>query len=756
MIGTALAVAVATACGGGSATTAPAGPAVVTVTVAPNAPVLAVGTTQQLTATARDVNGNPVTGRTVTWISNVPAVANVSPSGLVSALTAGTASIFATVDAVAGSSAVTTLATPVLSAVNPTMLVPGTVATVSGLNFETTIANDTVTVQGVTAAITSATPTQLTFVVPCVASGAVGVRVRTRVGPSSLVNATAQGTPRTIALGQAYITVDATSTGCTELTTSGAPARYLVAVFSDAGSQNTLTDFDISGNPNGVVPDGAPPAAAQRALPPGRAAPGTGEAGEVARFEAAHLAFLERDRRWYETQRPRDRTLRLRAATPARAVVVGDMRGAYYTFGGGCADSTQVIRAKAIYVGARSIIWEDSANTVQSAVTPSVAGYYQRIGQLFDGEQYQSDSANFGDPLRRDAQLDGDGKVQMVFTQRLNGSGAAAYVTSCDQFLRGGGANGSNFGEFFYGFVPTTITPNLGSTAAPDGWFAFMTRTVAHEVKHIVSMSARVANNAPSLEQSWLEEGTARQAEEMWVRSRIHFAAWKANTGFGTAATNGLYCDFTLGDPTCLANDATHRPAWGMRRQFDEILPKLQQPWNWSPYGDGSGQSGAIFYNTTWSLVRYAIDRYGASDAAFLTALTDASTTGVANLTARAGVSIDQLLGGWGLALYADDYPGLAAPSPDTQFATWNLRSIYGGLAAHPQWSARYPTAYPVAPSGLSFGSFIQRVVGVRGGAHMLFELQGTPTTNQLISIVSTAGDGSVPPSLRIAITRLQ
>ena len=127
MIGTALAVAVATACGGGSATTAPAGPAVVTVTVAPNAPVLAVGTTQQLTATARDVNGNPVTGRTVTWISNVPAVANVSASGLVSALTAGTASIFATVDAVAGSSAVTTLASPVLNSVNPTTLVPGTV-----------------------------------------------------------------------------------------------------------------------------------------------------------------------------------------------------------------------------------------------------------------------------------------------------------------------------------------------------------------------------------------------------------------------------------------------------------------------------------------------------------------------------------------------------------------------------------------------------------------------------------------------------
>lgn len=741
---------------GGSSTDPSGGALVASVTVTPTAPVLLVGATQQLTAVARDANGVSLGGRTVNWTSSAPGVASVSGTGLVTGLTVGATTITATVDNVVGTSSITTLVTPLITGVNPTVLVPGATATLTGTSFDPVTSNDTVTVQGVSAAILTATATQITFVVPCVVSGPAGVRVRTRVGASALFNATLQGAVRTVALGQAYISADAASTGCTELAVGTTPARYLVAVFSNATSPNALTDFDIGGNAVGLVPDPVPSLVQAAA----RVAPSATPADAQLRgFEAAHAAFLERERRWYATQRPRGRTLNdAIAVAPQRAVVVGDTRNFYFTFSAGCNDSTQVIAAKAIYVGTKSIIWEDQANTVQSATTSALASNYTRIGQQFDAEQYQTDSANFGDPLRRDAVTDNDGHLQMVFTQRLNATGAAAYVTGCDQFPRAAitGTFGSNFGEVFYGFVPSVATPNVNNINAVDGWLAFMGRTVVHEVKHIVSTAARVANGASTFEESWLEEGTARMAEEMWARPKIHNSPWKGNTGFGTAGTNGLFCDFALGDATCLAGDAVHRPTWGLRREFDELLPKLTQPWNWSPYGDGSGQSGSVFYQTTWSLVRYAMDRYATTEAAFLTALIQSNSTGIANLSARAGVPIETILGGWGLALFADDYPGLAGASADIQYQTWNLRNIYGGLAAQPAWAARYPTPFPIAPQQLTFGGFVQRVTGVRGGAHMFFEISGTPGTKQLISIASTTGGGSAPGTLRIAITRLQ
>ena len=236
----------------------------------------------------------------------------------------------------------------------------------------------------------------------------------------------------------------------------------------------------------------------------------------------------------------------------------------------------------------------------------------------------------------------------MVFTRRVNGTGAAAYVAYCDQFPRGEGRLGSNFGEYFYSSVPVSAVSNLNSTDSQDGWFYFIGRTVVHEVKHIASVAARVENQSPNFEQSWLEEGTARHAEELWVRDSLHRVPWKGNTGWGSASTNGVFCDFNPSNSACLAADTLRRPSYGMRRQFNEIRQKLFEPWNWSLFGDASGQSGSVFYQTVWSLVRYAIDRYASSEAAFFQALTNTTQEGTANLAAVAGVPFERLLGGWG------------------------------------------------------------------------------------------------------------
>ncbi|MGH7471975.1 MAG: Ig-like domain-containing protein, partial [Longimicrobiales bacterium] len=71
---------------------------VATVAITPNQVSLVVGATRQLTAELRDAQGNLLTGRNVTWNSTNPNVASVSPTGLVTALAAGTARISASAD----------------------------------------------------------------------------------------------------------------------------------------------------------------------------------------------------------------------------------------------------------------------------------------------------------------------------------------------------------------------------------------------------------------------------------------------------------------------------------------------------------------------------------------------------------------------------------------------------------------------------------------------------------------------------------
>jgi hypothetical protein len=83
---------------------------VASVEVSPDSASVAVGETVQLTATPRDAEGQPLSGRTVTWATSAPPVATVSSTGLVTGVGAGTATITATSEGIHGTSSVTVTA----------------------------------------------------------------------------------------------------------------------------------------------------------------------------------------------------------------------------------------------------------------------------------------------------------------------------------------------------------------------------------------------------------------------------------------------------------------------------------------------------------------------------------------------------------------------------------------------------------------------------------------------------------------------
>jgi len=80
---------------------------VATVSVEPPSLNLVVGDTSRVIATPRDGAGNPLIDRVVTWTSNNPAVATVSGTGLVTAVSPGTATITATSEGQSGGASVT-------------------------------------------------------------------------------------------------------------------------------------------------------------------------------------------------------------------------------------------------------------------------------------------------------------------------------------------------------------------------------------------------------------------------------------------------------------------------------------------------------------------------------------------------------------------------------------------------------------------------------------------------------------------------
>ena len=84
----------------------------VTVSLAPTS-ITAVGTSQA-TATTLDANGNTLTGRVITWSSDNTGVATVlSTTGLVTAVSSGTANILATSEGKSGSASLTVTPAPV-------------------------------------------------------------------------------------------------------------------------------------------------------------------------------------------------------------------------------------------------------------------------------------------------------------------------------------------------------------------------------------------------------------------------------------------------------------------------------------------------------------------------------------------------------------------------------------------------------------------------------------------------------------------
>lgn len=694
---------------------------------------------------------------------------------------------------------ITTMAPgPAIDSVSPSPLVPGGTATLTGRLLGPTAAGNAVTIGGATAPVTGASATSLTVTVPCVSSGSdVAVTATVDGVETNTVRHPLEVAERDLDVGESVILDDAAEVGCNELASADGPAKYVIAAYNADANRNANAPFRLSAD--GVDGASAPLDAQGDGEAETLTGPTAGDtAGDTASDTApeaghddahlvqpewhahdeAHQRLLQTNREQYELLRDEfgtegvQRRRSIQADTVATDLPMSRSFRVPNLYAGDACNSFYVSSATRVYADGKLVIYEDDATPAdfKAANNPVMADYYDRIGDQFNSDMEPIVRENFGDILLRDPVTDNNGVMIAFSTPRLNSSfpGVAGFVASCDQFpnddtsapgaggpYTGSGINGaSNFGEYFYLYQPAVVGTGYSRGNTPDSWYRTVRATFIHESKHVASQAARAAKDAP-YEVGWLEEGTARIAEELWARKSIYDVPWKGNTGYGSAASpRGIYCDVRPGWSECAG---PRQPASAMQRHFSTLHTFLYAANSrlLSPFGATASDSGSYYYAISWSLIRYAIDRYGASDADFLTALTDSTSTGAANLVERSGVPLERLLGGWALALAVDDYPGMTTPSADVQIPTWNFRGIYAGL--HSDFPGTYPMAYPgpVGPD-LSFGSLAPGdVTALRGGGVQLYHLSGTETQAQLLRLQGNGG-GAPPPTLRLAIVRVQ
>jgi hypothetical protein len=418
------------------------------------------------------------------------------------------------------------------------------------------------------------------------------------------------------------------------------------------------------------------------------------------------------------------------------------------------------IGGRTVAIGQHIIVVADTTSTWTAAFRPDSA-FYQTFANEYDNITYPHLLANIGDPMSYDAQLaNHTGKVMAIFTPLLNnlpasagGGSIVAFVNPCDFFPYQANATLSNQAEAFYSWVPASNGYDV------TNWELFLRGTAAHESKHIVSISLRVKNNSPS-EEVWLEEGLAQVSSEIWERN-FNKATWKGGANF----VQTIACELNLG-PNAPCDASGTLPLTLTASHLPFLFTYLQGEAT-NSQGLGLSDTNAN-YGDGWAIARWITDQYaGAAEAPFIKALiAEPSLTGLANLAAHSGTSVQSILVYFNMATAF--YQPAPNPSSDVRMTipSFNLADIFniGQTALTCANGARCGIftdsglpVDPLSPAVLTTGAIAKSVLSVPGTATSFFLLTASANGIENLQLLTTGGTALLAGSgLRVAILRVQ
>jgi hypothetical protein len=387
-----------------------------------------------------------------------------------------------------------------------------------------------------------------------------------------------------------------------------------------------------------------------------------------------------------------------------------------------------------IYENNDLVFYQDST---QNASKPVSLSNVQQMAQYYSSYAKGMITSYFGRP----SDIDGNGKV-IIFISPIVSGGEAAFVWAGDFFPQSQCA-ASNDAEIIY--FSNDIIASMSRTPNPS-YQALA--TVAHEMKHVVSLYHRIAASnvagSAQFEPGWVEEGTAEIAGEM--SSRI---AWAANGGPPVGAK------VTRAD---LANagggiNVTPEDYGVLLRMVRTIFYLSSQPNSLTSTPMGADSASNV-YGSGWNFHRWLGDAYGGAstaqaDSSLFRVLDDSTTAPEPQgLQTATGKSFDQLFNEYVAAVCLT---GTGAPEPPETFTTYDLVSATSNVIQN-QPAGIYP--WPVTPSGAGFQSgTYQGPIGAGGIRVHDFVSNGTGTGALLQLWISS---GSTPPPSRMIVVRIQ
>ena len=651
----------------------------------------------------------------------------------------------------------------VISGVEPAVLVEGAEARITGSGFSVTAAENQVSVGGLAARVTSATPTSLSIMVPrsdCQPPRRDELRVS--VGSQSdarTVGVTPWSAENYSAFEAGYYVNSDAGKGCVHLSGGAFGAEYLIGVVSTSEVPSSLTGVTLAGTPGDATVIGA----ANRAVAPGgqesvvvsrapfeslAAERGALQAAASADFRSEDASLVDdslraRRARAHNEMMARNEAL-LRelgrsslpetAADAYRQVEVGDTIALYaeYAYSRWTCSEARQVNAVVRLVGNHTIWLDDVAN-------PSGTFTDAELAELdsFYGTNIESVLDSYFGGL---SDVDGNGRILILMTQETNrAENTAGYVFPGDLYPATTCAT-SNHAEIFYGIVPdpSGVVGDPKTKAQVLAWYPSL---IAHEVAHIVQSGAQVLNNA-GLKKSWEMEGGATLAEQL-VAYRLYGQGSGRNLGYGAYSASRAW-NWKWVDGTALF--------FGRGPEGGRTLYAPEQcSWVGTPQEGNSGpckEPHLAVYGVPTLVFRYALDRWGAKypggEQAMMRHLTQSPTTGFASLEDVGSWPIERILAEFYLGLWADGRVRADGLVWNTM-ASWDLYDIFSRLGTNAQLEPY-----------TSRSSNPRASASIRAGSSLYLHWTPTGSLSPTAIKVTSANGGPVPNHISVWALRVR
>ena len=405
-----------------------------------------------------------------------------------------------------------------IDTIEPEVLIEGETATITGSGFSSA---SPVTVDGLTATVTSRSDTRLTIEVPrsdCRAAR----RAELRISAGSESSDTVVGVTPRIRLTSEWPRFEVVDTipgeGCVHLPAS---REYLIGVVSTSDDPGTVSSLALAGTPGdpevvAATAQGADAVSEAVAVAPadvlaaGSRAARTGaprgfEFGERSPADTlraqAHSRIMTRNQALLRELGPSS----LPRVAPNRSPPpdVGDTITLYVDINN-CSDLTSVT-ARVRRVGSHTVWLDDVANPRPTFTDSELAGLDAFYSDSIKGVH----DSYFGGL----SDVDGNGRVLILMSKEVNRvNGILGFVTNTDLSSRSQCAN-SNQAEIFYGLVPDP-DGTYGNAWTKDKVLAEYRSLISHEIVHIIQFGAAKFHGAGD-KTSWELEGGATLSEQL-------------------------------------------------------------------------------------------------------------------------------------------------------------------------------------------------------------------------------------------------